>query len=162
MIMASDIRSCWFAVLSVNPEISLWTKNRSFSSNCLNISCFSAGCHKNTRISPTTPPNVVYPVLPFRPQHWAVHLRFSFIQLIVICITNPCQNWNTMKFLSCGTRIWLHLYDKSNVPRAIFQMFETHSTPLWPRSDNYKLGSEHPIFSWLTGMNNSSEDNIVV
>lgn len=67
-----------------------------------------------------------------------------------------------MKFFSSGTRIWLHLYDKSNVPRAVFQMFEPYSTPIWPRSDGYKLGSEHPIFSWLTGMNNSREDNIVV
>lgn len=67
----------------------------------------------------------------------------------------------TMKFF-CSTFEKLAACDKSNAPRAVFQMFESHSTLIWPGSDSSKLGSEHPIFSWLTGMNNSREDNIVV
>lgn len=56
----------------------------------------------------------------------------------------------------------IHLFCESNVCRAVFQMFETRSTPLWPRSDGSKLGSDPPIFSWLSWMNKSGEDNIAV
>lgn len=56
----------------------------------------------------------------------------------------------------------IYLRCESNVRRAVFQMFETCSTPLWPRSDGSKLGSDPPIFSWLSWMKKSSEDNIAV
>lgn len=54
------------------------------------------------------------------------------------------------------------MYCESNVRPAVFQMFETRSTPLWPRSDGSKLGSDPPIFSWFSWMNKSGEDTTAV
>lgn len=45
---------------------------------------------------------------------------------------------------------------------AVFQMFETRSSRLWPRSDASKLGSDPPVFSWLSWMSESGEDSTAV
>lgn len=63
---------------------------------------------------------------------------------------------------SAAPDLRVRLCCESNVCRAIFQMFETRSTPLWPRSDAPKLGGKPPVFSWPGWINKSDEDSIVV
>lgn len=70
----------------------------------------------------------------------------------------------TSRFLFCGPP-WIYGFictANQTFSSAVFQMFETRSSRLWPRSDASKLGSDPPVFSWLSWMSESGEDSIAV